>query len=761
MNKTKTQIIVELAKSQSYMRYINCDSLKEFKEETEKAIAEEYKKYGYSEERSKEFAEVDADEKTERVIHEHLNSKKEEKLQREIISKGQLRVSFNNYQKKDMIYVMSAEVGFKNGKFRTTLKATGTTVGRVFTKNEVVRSVKIRDGKSIITLEDKFSFGFFSLTLSEESSKFAEALQGGTLYVVHHNNGWVQLFADLNRNGVYTNLETNTDVTELPKGQVYVYRGLAYTASNKRNLTMIFRNVTYVDDRFALLDRVSLGAMSILRDTYGLNPVNRIDLLKAFGYIGNVLTGSVNMGIVPGYIRYFGKFENSTTETFLTKVYARARKAYSDAIKSGNKEEIERTAKEFLGIKESKDILLTNVSTQDGQFYVNAAIFVKMLAEKFEEVVKEEVLVGEMNQARPATAKGSAIFEEEGVFWAKVEGMKRLMERKKKEIQKLISIAESEGDIETANKLQKDLEKCKYEIIGDPNNILYLVDANVIKLDYDMTQDVTFELLAFAKCSEGKLSKQIAESLLVLGQQVGVNAAQLIYNIIDLSIDNVIDPLTKGGKTRLLTPEEIEKAANDGFVTDICLATSPKFLKMHRAFFENSWSQAINTVTKIINKLSGDIVSHNRRLASDPVFLITGGKLRSILNTGEVFINSRRVTKVLMIKYPKMGLREFYFAKNVTLGQIIGRVDHFVNKAKRITRKEGDAIIQFYKTLSTTVAVLPAKSVITYACAGLDFDYDGALFIEFTKNPKTRIEKLTNELLSIFEQTKMKAVVIQ
>ena len=78
-----------------------------------------------------------------------------------------------------------------------------------------------------------------------------------------------------------------------------------------------------------------------------------------------------------------------------------------------------------------------------------------------------------------------------------------------------------------------------------------------------------------------------------------------------------------------------------------------------------------------------------------------------------------------------------------------------------ITKAEAELIIKFYRELDSFVAVLPAKSVITYACAGLDFDYDGALFIEHTSNPTEEVEVLTNKMVDLLERTKMKAVVIQ
>lgn len=655
-------------------------------------------------------------------------------MNRVMANKGQYRAVLDGNMKKEQIIIPSITIDY-DGKVKCVFEVTGTPLSRIYTKDNVVNNVVVRNQNRVKTINNKFNWDFLSVAITNEATHMAENIFAGSIYLVHdEENGWVKVFSDLGTNGmIYTNLETGQNTTTLPEGTVYKYRGLGWTASNKRQKTKVFKDITSVDDRFDILDNATLGGLTLIKDAYGLDPDNFEKIQKAGGYVGNVMTGSVNFGIVEGYVRYYAKWTNSTNETFLTEDYDNARTKYMEALKTKDAELIKAAKLDLDRVIATKK-KLEKVATQDGQMYVNATVFAKMVEAKFGYQIDAKVLVGMMIQLRPGTIKASAIIVSEEVFKSIVKGTE--------------AIAKANNQ--------------KIETVGDVNNLLYIADANCIKLDYDMTREITMEVLAFAKCSTGKMSKQLAETVLYAANQLGENGAQLIYDIVKLSADKKIADLTLDKKTKLLTPEEIEKGINSGYVNDIVMSVAPKFIQQSKPLYSSVVRQAINSTTNLIDGISGDIKSHNRRLSSDPTFILTGGKIESILNTGEVVINDRRMKKIVMIKYPKMGLREYYFAKNVTVKTIRQRINYFV-KQGRITQDEANAVVNFYAQLDSFVAVLPAKSVITFACAGLDFDYDGALFIEYTTNPKEddQVGILTNKIVDMLEATKMKAVVIQ
>ena len=655
-------------------------------------------------------------------------------MNRAITNKEQFRAILDGVMKKEQIIIPSITIDYAD-KVKCVFEVTGTPLSRVYTKDNVVNNVLVRNQNRVKAINNKFNWDFLSVAVTNEATSMAENIFSGTVYLVHNREtGWVKVFSDFGTNGVvYTDLETGKNYKELPAGDIYRYRGLGWTASNKRQKTKVFKNITIVDDRFEILDNATLGGLTLIKDSYGLDYANFEKIQKAGGYVGNVMTGSVNFGIVEGYVRYYAKWSNSTNETFLTKEYDEARTKYMAALKTKDVENIKSAKLDLDKVIASKK-RLADVPTQDGQMYLNARVFAKMIETKFGYNINPSVLVGMMIQLRPGTIKASAIIVSEEVFNATVKGTE--------------AIAKANNQ--------------KIEMVGDLSNLLYIADANCIKLDYDMTRQITMEVLAFAKCSSGKMSKQLAETVLHASNVAGENGAQLIYDIVKLSGDKNVANLTLDKQTKLLTPEEIEKAVKTGYVNDLIMGVAPKFIQQCKPLYNSVVRQGINSTTNLIDGISGDIKSHNRRLSSDPTFILTGGKVENILNTGEVVINDRRIKKAVMIKYPKMGLREYYFAKNVTVKTIRQRINYFVKQGV-ITQTEANAVVNFYAQLDSFVAVLPAKSVITFACAGLDFDYDGALFIEYTTNPNedNQVAALTNKIVDMLETTKMKAVVIQ
>ena len=664
---------------------------------------------------------------------EGVNNMKNTISARNIMTKEQFRLLLDSQMKKEQITIQSITVDGKKG-FRTQHELTNTPVSRIYVKDGVQNKIKVRNGSRIVNIENKFSWRFLSVAVTENTQAHSENIFGGTIYMIRQANGWIKMYSDLGTNGAnFTDLETNKDVRQLPQGEVHIYKGLAWTASNKRQKTMIFMEVTNVDRRFDVLNHATLGALAKLRDKFGLDDSMKtfMALQKAGGYVGNVLTGSVSFGTVSGYIRYYSKWENSTNENFLTEAYSNARDKYMTALRSGDLEAI-KVAKEELDTAKKAKAALTDVPTQDGQMYINARVFANMIKTKLGLNINPRVLNGMMLQLRPGTIKASAIIVSEEVFNSVVSGTE--------------AMAKQRGQ--------------KVEAVGDLNNILYIADANCIKLDYDMEEEITMQVLAFAKCSTGKTSKQLAETILYAAIQQGENGAQLLYDILKLSVDKKAASLTVDRKARLLTPEEVDSAMEKGYVNDFVMAVAPRFMDQNKAFFNSVWRQMVNAITGMIDGLSGDLTSHNRRLSADPTFILTGGKLNSILNTGEVVINNRKITKTVMVKYPKMGLREYYFSNNVSAKEIKKRLQFHVNKGT-ITQDEANSVAKFYRELDSFVAVLPAKSVITYACAGLDFDYDGALFLEYTQNATEEKDILTNKVVDLLENNRMKAVVIQ
>lgn len=670
-------------------------------------------------------------------------------------TKKQFKNVISTIMRKDQIVIPAIEVSKKFTKLRASFELTRTPCSRVYSAGYNVIMNKIRDGHRILANKE-MNWRFMAFSIKPNAKEYAEKLFSSTIAVLVQSNGWTKMYI-VKPGGKYVDMETG-EVTSKVVGEIHIYKGLAWTASNKRQLSMIFMEVTNGDDRFKILDDATLGALRKIYKKYGTDAAVKeymTKIQKAGGYIGNVLTGSISFGVVPGWTRYYGSWDNKTPEYFLNSEYSKAMKNLKEASKAGDKVAVSDIKKELEKLKKK----MHRAATQDGQLYINARVLADMIYKAYGIIVSEKVLMGLIIQLRPATIKASGLVVSERVFNRIVKKTYLMAAKESKAILAEYKAMLARGeDAAKAEAWKNDaLSQVEVKELGDTENQLFVADSNCVKLDFDMTRDITFEILAFCKCSKGKSSKQMLESLLASNDP---RAMQLCYDIVANDVDDSMAEIMNA-KARLLTPEEITEAVEKGYSTDVLTAMYPELLKVSKAFYNSAWKQKLNSIFGKIDGMNGKLVSHNRRLASDLTFILSNGKISSLLKVGEVFINNRKISKVVMIKYPKMGVREFYCAKNVSLREIKRRLKEYT-KAGIITKEESMDIYELYQNIDSDIAVLPGRMTTAAACAGLDYDYDGSLFLEYTTNPAeddtTAI--LTNELIDILEAFEMEAVII-
>lgn len=654
-----------------------------------------------------------------------------------IKTKEQLGIVLDELLMKDNFLIPSVEISADRfGNYKVHYELVRVSTSRVYKYANVI-ATRTRNGSAVVDVS-KFSWSFANVSLqqnNEDIRRQAENIFGGELLLVQKENGWVDIYCDLLNTDKYSNMFTNKEATleEIKKtGEVHSYRGLSWTASNKRQLTDIFMETTNSDKRFEVLDEATLGAVSELyKDYYCKEDECFEKVQKAWGYVGNVITPSVSFGKVRGFIRVFKKLENYTDETFLSKACEEARKEYLNASRENaeNIEELKTILSELLIQKG-----LIKSETFDGAIIVNAEEMQRMLKEDRGIDVELDVLIGVLLQVRPATIKASALIVSKRVFDLIICGLHNML------------------DVDD------------WEIIGDEDRILFIADANAIKLTFDakkaiIEEKLTFEVLAHAKSNDSRVSKQLAETILEVAYEVGEDGAKILSDLLDSTIAEKFNKRLFERAGRIVTPEEIEAALNTKYTQDVLFALNPKLPLQDKALFNSVVRQTLNSVVNDVDGLNATINAVSMRLVSDPTFLITGGKLSGILNFGEVFINNRKIRRIVMIKYPKMGLREFYYGKNVTYSELKKRLSYHVGKGT-ISQEEADGVFEVFKKMDGILLVLPAKSVIAKACAGLDFDYDGASVLLGVASPKTALEIATNKIVDMFGKVNMKAVCI-
>lgn len=616
-------------------------------------------------------------------------------------------------------------------------------------------NIKIRD-KDRIAHKKRFIWDSLSLKLTEQTAqRIGDIAFGGTITTVYHpKTGWVKVFIkkELSDKTLYFDVEDGLDYREdqMPTGHDYVIREYKLdpvTASGSRNKSGVFRDVTVTDNRFEVFNNATAGAIRKQYETFleeldkvtnedDLNALKRT-LRKAYGYMGNVATGSKNLGLVNNFHVYRGKWLNSTSESFLTKEFIGLMETLNKLIASGADIESIESVKAKMDDIVARGERLDKAATQDGQMYINAVELAKLIYNSTGLVVDPEVLVGRMIQIRPATIKASAVVVNPFVYKGILNGSKALAEKFETEV----------------------------ECYGDESSSLFIADMNCIKLNFemvDMAEFITFELLAFNKTSEGDASKQIYKNVLYAAQKKG-ELSKFVGLIKELESLTVNEKMAKAIDTTreaiMLSPTEILASMESGFITNVVSSIAPGFTRESKTMMESNWRQVVNSIVNDIDRMHGALKVESRRLASDPTFIITGGKLDGILRLGQSFINNKSVTKSIMFKYPVAGLEEQYANENVSLTTIIKTCKKFA-KSGVITNTECSVIIDFFAGLKRTVRVLPALMFLANACAGLDFDYDGECSIIKVKDPKTRTEEISNEFVDLLFDNGIRGVSI-
>lgn len=685
-------------------------------------------------------------------------------LEREDINKRKLILTDKQFDekimsgvlKKDQIKSLSVSINYnlKKKKYEARIEVTGLAESRTVDLNDK-DTVLIRDLDRICTREN-FTWQSISVKLDEETNnKMGKTIFGGTIVVLYSKSGMVNVFVEKEKvtgsgekKTVYFNIENNKDYNSLPDN-TNIYKIMRFkldptTASGTRNKSGIFDNVTEKDNRFEKFNRATVGGLKKQRDMIlellkevrteeDFKEVKKV-AKKSYGYLGNVSTASKDGGKPLGYHIYEGKIVNETSEYYLTEEFTELIELLNAGKMLGMEEyeikEIERRMKKI----QKQSHKLQNAATQDGQLYVNCLELAAMLYRKTGYVIDPRVLLGRMIQVRPATIKASAVVVSPKVYKALIKGAKELA----------------------------GLNGTTVNHYGDEDQSLFIADRNCVKLDFEMEEEISFEILAFNRSSQGDGSKQLYKNVLCAAKKKGrlQEFVELIRELEKITIDEKIAKAIDSHKpARMVSPKDILNAVESGYTTNVLTAIAPSLLRESKPLLDSTYKQLVNSVVDCIDRMHGNLNVESRRLASDPTFILTGGRLEGVLKLGESFINSKKIARSVMFKYPVAGVEEQYPSRNAQMKEIIKTVKQYV-KDGVIDDEQGDAIIEFFGSLKKTVRVLPALMYLANACAGLDFDYDGESSIIEVKEPKNRCEEITNKIVELLFDNGMRGVSI-
>lgn len=575
----------------------------------------------------------------------------------------------------------------------------------------------------------KFAKTFININLSSRLKKKAVSFLGSSIFIHYRRDKSVMVYKKAvgsNPNQYYcfnygkAVILKNSEIKELLR-----YDFMSMTASGTRSLSCPFILNSSLEYKYDLLNKSACGALAVMhrnalkalakcKTNNDLAKLNT-DLLKKYGYIANVSTQSVSFGKVPGYCLYNDKFENLTNETELHKNSIKDFNKYVIDFLSGNNEPLKQKLYDQL-----------EAETADGKIWLNARVLADMLNEHMEangssKRFTEADLIGLMLQCRPGAVKASADVVPESVFNKMLKGASQMAANNGKQL----------------------------SFYGEKDNCLFLTDLNGLKLEQEKSfnEEMSFEVLAQAKSSEGATSKQIIKNFLDAANDAGKyqETVSKIEESLKIQIGNEIEDIlpSKYLKDSIITKEDIVNNIYD-YNKDIINKAAKNARKYFKHIFRNAAEQSIDRIVDIIDRMAIDFNIRSFRLSSDPSFILSGGKVGSVLRQGECYINDKDVTDLAMFKYPVATSNEYYACRNVDISTIAARLNDL-----DLDQEVKDAIVGYYKSLRRPVMVLPALMAHTYQCAGLDYDYDGSCCLVRVKNPENKLEENSNYFLDL------------
>lgn len=542
-------------------------------------------------------------------------------------------------------------------------------------------------------------------------------------YFVKSNHG----FVCLNDNTVRYEA-TIENIAESLNGTLYQYISLLPTPAGDKTCTCLFAqiengNIDAVAEKY---NNATCGAYEIFRNQVKQmieegKPVDDIvtKMIKAVVRFSAKQAPSINLGQLKGMALLDGYFENNSKELFYSKeVEKREEQLQIGLLK--NQIGIEKFQKTSDKLEEAmyEKIKYVKGRVQDGEGIASNMCIAEMIFETFGILIDPDLLVGLVWQVRPATAKISIVILEENCFKQMLKGAKAF------------------GNIIT---------------YGDSNKIGLLLDRQGLKMDInpEMFENCTFEVLATAKMSKGKTSKQILRIAFYYAQNPDyiVNLCNEAMESVILDKEHVIRNINNEPKRTLLS--EVDATLKSNYYDMLELKYNPDLINESPSFFKGTYRQTISSHINDIDGVNIPLNIENRRMVADLSFLITGNKVNGLLKMNECYINNPDREHIIFFKYPLQGLEEYYSLEN-SIGSLENRINALFDNGT-IDADEKEALISFFTTISEKVIILPPSLHLMHTCAGSDFDYDGGAVLYSVKSEDNPTDKLSNHLFNLFK----------
>ena len=472
-----------------------------------------------------------------------------------------------------------------------------------------------------------------------------------------------------------------------------LYKGYSWSNSEERNLRATLVNAT----KYSALERIEK-----LNHQLGGSLAYWMEKSLDFKSIQKLATrnGLQNPGAL-----FIGEFGNEEWGALFLKKKI-----------SGNSD----TTQEYNEYLEERGIELDDYII-DGQHVKNSAWLVDVLYKHHNIETTEDVVTGIMEQERSVGAgnKSAGCYEYSDVFEAIVKYLK-------------------------AN--------YQYTIIGNPNKIAVIHDANSAKIpNYDGNCFRSMVLDVATASSQAVTSGQLLSKLMFLDRE---RTTQFLYNKMYNNLIDMVDVTatesefsTTGSLSQILFGINPEMATTDIYALQALGQDLMKYAKgaitktrvkvkgsNYRAQFDNSFMLLNNKEGRILGTtkegyiecFNSDVIAKNRKqIRAIEKEYRANLKVMSVEEARTIRTNELNECMTgLALKYPCPGNSEFEMFRFLTLQEVRERCYE-----NNVDTKQADRVYRYFSTKCAGCIVIAPENILKHKLAGMDTDFDGLTVI--------------------------------
>lgn len=675
-----------------------------------------------------------------------------------------------------------------------------TTLQRLYS-SKIIKINKLNLNKSDMRLKNyshyelvkahTFTTDFIYVKLSSQiANKMADKIFNNTMIVVYTQSGYTKFYLEvhvyignMSKTVVYDIEDNMTIVENVASGKAYRYKATVVGDNGKKERGIYFQDITNGDNRFDTIDYALNGAATTAFEEYkklvdgGLDADSRESreyLGKKLVQFGKILTPSMHLGDLKNVAIYRGKFFAHTDAWYMQPCFVEAATKYELAIKTGNMETVLEAKEALEKAKELAMASKTKETIMDGWGIISAEALARLLSNRYGMTVTVNAVLGMILQGRALPSKPCLEALRKNTICVVIDGLEEIIEFNKKNIKAAIAIAKTPEEIAS---LTKDLSREVIETTdgSDPRQCELIIDSNCLKNEFDLSINPSIEFHYIASKNNNNpahLSSQLAMGFLVAckklldegvtsvnGTSIADGGDSVIADLLGNSVSEKVNNTVFSKHTQVMSIENIKSDLQNHYSTNIINAYAPYFKFKDKGIYLEVVKQLVNGVVNSLEKFQCDLPGSSKYLMPDITYIITGGRVSSLIEFGQVICNDERLQKSLMIKYPKNGMEEHYCVTNI-LCAVKGKVDELVCN-KTITANMGLALVDRINNIDSHAVILFCESLVQHIASGGDADGDAGTFLYFTEAEKlSPVEKSTNDLIEVMRLAGEKATII-